>query len=110
MIREPLDPLDILAGTKIMGYVRENGGLYEVNTSHGIEVRTSQNEFRPTRNIAQAFEVLHEMKDWHPTISYCDTTMSWSCYFTKTENSYTCIEDTAPLAIVKAVLKAKNLI
>ena len=60
-------------------------------------------------DIAAAWEVVEEMKHLHPRLSYCDTTCSWSCTWQNLNEIIMVVEDTAPLAICLAALKAKGI-
>lgn len=128
---EEMGKLDRLCATEIMGWNEKpigNTGLFWWDES---SIETSK--WQPTRNIAQAFEVLEKTRTYIATQSAAgeqyileviyandgvlngDPTMPWTCqgqyYFDKDEPLISFAEEaeTAPLAIVKACLSVAGV-
>lgn len=97
---EELDKLDRLAAEKIMGW-RLNGEI-ETSSWVGGPVELHVGLWWPTRNIAQAWQLISRL--YHLAIRIHNTTGGW-CAVVGFEME---VEQTAPLAIVKACLRAKE--
>lgn len=110
------DELDRLAAEKIMGwkgiYLNEFGSAWILPSSSPGCVFKEREDWQPTRNIAQAWDLLEKFKHW----SLCtglheDTQHTVFCGIGKDIGHITweAKAETAPLAIVKACLKAKGI-
>jgi hypothetical protein len=119
---EELDKLDRLCAEGIMGWQLVQGcylfeGQAFEDAENGHPIATDEKAWGPTRDIAQAWEVLEKFKEFEPEINYYTTfNPNWCCslYGTDFDDEHTtdgCYAnaDTAPLAIVKACLKARGL-
>lgn len=103
MTDNELDKLDKLAGAHIMGF--PNGFVsrfFERSDEHG--------PWQPTRNIAQAWKLLDKINDTEFELLRCFYTDASKTYW---EAGFFNLDiydrsETAPLAITKACLKAKQ--
>lgn len=125
-----LRKIDALVAEKVMGWTLSPQG--EWHDSAGVYMEWHEHEskhdpcyncgrsklWRPTEDMMAAWEVLAEMKHWHPRLSYCDTTMVWSLEWTKPRRDdlkslVTTVDepgfDQLPLVICLAALKARGI-
>jgi hypothetical protein len=111
-----LDRLDELCaegimGCKIVEYVL-GGEHWESPNSRLSHVK----HWQPTRNISQAFEVLGKLNIHRCRIEFENNNKLWGCNLEFNIQEGWCFSnffdraDTAPLAIVRACLKAKGLL
>jgi hypothetical protein len=105
-----LRKIDALVAEHIFGwhptYSGDRDSWNSRETGYFVRYRET---FRPSEDIAAAWEVVEAMKHLHPRLSYCDTTCSWSCTWQNMDRDIMVVEDTAPLAICLAALKAKGI-
>ena len=97
-----LDELDRLAAEKVMGWYLVFGGWFPEPDSRS-KLIMSIHYWQPTRNIAQAWECLEKFK----YVSIKSYGENWRVWVDDSENCF--VEETAPLAITKACLKAKGV-
>lgn len=113
-----LDELDRLAAEKVMGMqelsakdfipVPNDGKLYFTKL-HAPEC--CPEPWQPTRNIAQAWECLEKFDKIGHSISMCNLRKGdWNCeIIDRDDGCFSSKAETAPLAIVRACLKAKGV-
>lgn len=103
-----LDEMDKFCAEKIMGaeiginglgqhYIAIDGKIYWSNT------------YKPTIDIAQAFEVLEKFLKYDPELAYDNTQDKWHVVFWEVPRLSAAISDIASLAIVKACIKIQEL-
>ena len=101
-----LDKIDRLAAEKVMGWVYSNGHA-------GDESMECWPYWQPTRNIAQAWECLEKFVPKHDfSVEFqsnygVDDATGWSVAIDGVSTVQ--FAETAPLAIVLACLRAKNI-
>ncbi len=96
-----LEELDRLAAEKVMGW----DGIYFV----GIAMKYREEMWQPTRNIAQAFELLWKLQPAYYAVQCFQT--HHRCYIEMVMNQKGDEADGGddPLAIVKAALRVKGV-
>lgn len=102
-----LDEMDRLCAEKIMGWD-------SVRTEIGIFLSAGGIRWKPTRNIAQAWEVLEKVDlTFNISKDKDHSKAPWIVWFDEFVDKFginrDATADTAPLAIVKACLKAKGV-
>lgn len=116
------DELDRLCAEKIMGW-KHLAGEFVTQQHFPLEpIRYGDNSsggrwwtvYQPTKNIAQAWELLEKFNKWafHSYASPAGRHYSFTIYIDyeyQMGKMFGGHEDTAPLAIVKACLKAKGV-
>lgn len=103
-----LDRLDKLAAEKVMGWIWDPAHDCYLD---GLSIKATgaesdENHWQPTRNIAQAWECLEKLDEigWNVSFGY-----SGYKAVIMTDNWIEESAETAPLAIVRACLKAKGV-
>jgi hypothetical protein len=115
---EELDKLDRLCAEGIMGWQLIQGcylfeGQAFEDAENGHPIAADVKSWQPTRNIAQAWEVLERFTEYSVCVLKGDS--YWRCQIILEEPGnikefHQEEANTAPLAIVRACLKAKGLL
>lgn len=117
----PLDQLDALCATEIMGFTKwqlPNSERHREDIALKPErwlykgLDDDVENWQPTRNIAQAFEVLEKFIKEERCIAYDTNSDTWHCDLfdiTYAGSHHDGVADTPALAIVKACLKANGV-
>jgi hypothetical protein len=119
-MNKSLDELDMLAAIHVMGWelkmpsrvyvIRRESNLPAIDTGKMFNKGPHQNRWKPTRNIAQAWEVIEKLQPFAFGLLYEKLDLQWYC-----EIEYPALKvsnteaETAPLAICMAALKAKGI-
>jgi hypothetical protein len=107
------DELDKLAATEVMGFVWSKIRIGDTDTEiHGYclpgeERKKLHHRWQPTRNIAQAWEMLDKFPEFR--IDQEEGPKYLNVIIWDKGEMYYGTADTAPLAIVRACLKAKGV-
>ncbi len=111
-----LDELDRLAAEKVMGWIPYGKLYFYVGVGlDSKKIDQRQDEWQPTRNIAQAWQLLEKIQAMNilPGISTLPSRNIWAVYLSENgrpANFVSAEATTAPEAITRACLKASGVI
>lgn len=113
---DDLDRLDRLCATEIMGWVFVDDRLTGWGDKENLTFYYLLDDWQPTRNIAQAWELLEKLENIE-SIKLINYDRQWECIIRIQPpdkifdvNQFVGLSETAPHAIVLACLKAKGIV